>query len=120
MRILRPVDSRVVHIIVVVCELNENAKLDRAFGNSSCQFIEQVVCAPGRNSRIVQMVVAGFWHDPVASIAADAVLVGKVHRRHAEIRLSGEAGWSGLRCLHKFERLGISSEERFDWGWRWL
>jgi len=54
------VESRVVDGISVVCQLNENAKPDRAFGNSFGKFVEQVVCALASGSSIVQMIVAGF------------------------------------------------------------
>src|SRR5579862_5927445 len=61
------------------------------------------------------MVDAGFRCDSITSEAALTVLVGELHRRHAEVVLSREARRRRFGLLHERQRLGMRAQECLQW-----
>ena len=83
--LLRPVNRRVVHDIVVVCHLHQNLKAYRASRDPFCELVKKIVCALGLGSRVIQVFDPRVRCDAVPPIAAHTILVGKAQRCHTEV-----------------------------------
>src|SRR6516162_2444659 len=110
----------VIDNIVIICHLHQDLKTDRLPGDPFCELVVEVIWTLALCCSLIQILVACVGRNPVSSVAANAILVGKTIGCYAKVGLFCKAGRCGLRRLHERKRLWMVGEERFDWSWRGL